>query len=123
MCSDVRSRGTQLAPLRVPVVLAAWREYFEIPQSVATEHISRFQVTGETGRAGAALIGVTFDATRAIIYHTRALTVEDLIHELLHVAHPLWSEAQVVYETSRLWRPGIIFPSAARAEELERSAA
>jgi hypothetical protein len=62
------------------------------------------QVTNEHGRPGAALIGVVFDAHAATIYHTRLLTAEDVLHELLHVAHPNWSEAVVVRATNRGWR-------------------
>jgi hypothetical protein len=112
MCSAVRSKGRQLAAFRVASVVAAWREFLEISQIVETERISPFQVTGENGRSGAALIGVCAHARQATIYHTRALTVEDIIHELLHVAHPTWSEAHVVYETGRSWRRGLIMPSA-----------
>jgi hypothetical protein len=123
MCSAVRSKGRQLAALRVACVVAAWREFLEISQIVETEPISPFQVTGENGRSGAALIGVCSDAQRATIYHTRALTVEDIIHELLHVAHPTWSEAHVVYETDRSWRRGLMMPPPAPTREQNREAA
>ena len=121
MCSFIqvlaRSRGTEITGAHLAEVVAAWRTYFDIGQVVTTERISRFQVTGEDGHAGAALIGVTCDANSAIIYHTRRLTVEDLIHELLHVAHPDWSEAHVVYETDRVWRPRLIVPPALNAAQ------
>jgi hypothetical protein len=80
------------------------REYLEIRHAVRTERISCVQVTNEHGRPGAALIGVVFDAHAATIYHTRLLTAEDVLHELLHVAHPNWSEAVVVRATNRGWR-------------------
>jgi hypothetical protein len=110
VCSAVPSRGRQIASFRLAPVLAAWREFLGITQLLRTQRISPFQVTDENGRVGCALIGVTFDARTATIYHTRGLTTEDLIHELLHVAHPLWSEANVVHETERLWRPGLRVP-------------
>lgn len=123
MCSTVlaRSRGTEITGVRLASIVAAWRKYFDISQIVTTERISRFQVTGEDGQAGAALIGVTCDADKATIYHTRGLTVEDLIHELLHVAHPDWSESHVVYETACLWRPRLMLPPA--REDAQRLAA
>jgi hypothetical protein len=120
VCSAIPSKGRQIAKLRLAMVIAAWREFFEISQMLHTERISPLQVTDENGRAGCALIGVTFDSVSATIYHTRALTTEDLIHELLHVAHPHWSEANVVHETERLWRPGVVLPGqtlASRADE------
>jgi hypothetical protein len=86
----------------VRTALAAWRDYLQVHQDVRTERINRFQVTGEDGRPGAELVGVVHDPAAATIYHTRALTAEDLVHELLHVARPHWSEGQVVHETTRL---------------------
>jgi hypothetical protein len=100
-------------------VIADWREYLEIGQFVRTERISRFQVTDELGRPGAGLIGVVFDAQLATIYHTRTLTPEDVLHELLHVAHPNWSELAVVRATSRGWRRQL--PTRARAGALVRT--
>jgi hypothetical protein len=58
------------------------------------------QVTDEHGRPGVGLIGVVFDARAATIYHTRALTHEDVMHEPLHVAHPTWT----VHATTLGWR-------------------
>ena len=111
MCSAIRSRGRQIPKHQLPTLVAAWREFLAIGQIISTERISPLQVTGEGGRAGCALIGVSFDAWRATIYHTRPMTTEDLIHELLHVAHPLWTEAHVLHETDRLWRPGLRIPA------------
>jgi hypothetical protein len=104
MCSLPRSRGPNLSPAQLRAVIANVREYLEISQAVRTERISRFQVTDEHGRPGAGLIGVIFCAQQATIYHTRVLTPEDVLHELLHVAHPNWSEAAVVRATQRGWQ-------------------
>jgi hypothetical protein len=93
-----------LSLLRLRAAIDNLREYLEISQAVRTERISCVQVTDEHGRPGAALIGVVFDAHAATIYHTRLLTAEDVLHELLHVAHPNWSEAAVVRATNRGWR-------------------
>jgi len=90
--------------LRLRAVIAACRAVLGVTQAVGTVWISRFQVTDEHGRPGAGLIGVVFDAHRATIYHTRALTPEDVLHELLHVAHPSWTEAAVVRATTLDWR-------------------
>lgn len=111
MCSALRSRGRQIPTHQLTSVVVAWREFLAIAQDIQTQRISPLQVTDENGRVGCALIGVTFDAWQATIYHTRPMTTEDLIHELLHVAHPLWSEARVVHKTARLWRPGLRAPA------------
>ena len=42
------------------------------------------------------------DALHATIFHDRKLTEEDIIHELLHVKYPDWSEDQVNEETEIL---------------------
>lgn len=38
----------------------------------------------------------------ATIYHDRPLTEEDIVHELLHIRHPQWSEKEVNDDTERL---------------------
>jgi hypothetical protein len=94
-------RLTEAAALQA---VEAWRQALGVCQSVRLERISRRQVTDHTGRNGCGLVGVSCDEQTACIYHTRTLTVEDIVHELLHVAHPGWSEAEVVAETARLLR-------------------
>ena len=39
---------------------------------------------------------------QAMIYHDRSLTDEYVVHELLHVKYPKWSEDQVNIETEKL---------------------
>lgn len=95
----------------------AWRAYLGVNQVVCLERISRFQVTDHHGRCGHTLVGVVYDTHTACIYHTRALTTEDLVHELLHVAYPSWSEAEVVAETHRLLTP---VPGAGAGETIAR---
>src|SRR5437762_2497888 len=75
-----------LRPATAEVVIGWWRARLGVPQPVRTERISRFQVTGAAGRPGESLVGVRLDHETATIYHTRALTAEDIVHELLHVA-------------------------------------
>lgn len=105
MCSALPpSHGSRLTPIRLRGVIAHCRVLLGITQPVDTVRISRFQVTDECGRPGCGLIGVVFDARHATIYHTRVLTAEDVFHELLHVAHPDWSEAAVVQATTLGWR-------------------
>ena len=104
MCSLPRSRGQVLAGPHLRAILEHCRAQLGIRQRLSSVPISRFQVTDERGRPGAGLIGVVFDARTATIYHTSALTPEDVVHELLHVAHPTWSEAAVVHATALRWR-------------------
>ena len=82
--------------------METWRRRLGVTQQVELVRISPRQVTGEKGQPGCSLVGVTYDAATAVIYHTRAVTIEDIVHELLHVAYPALSEAAVVAETARL---------------------
>ena len=82
--------------------IAWWREQLGVLQTVVTERISACQVVDECGCAGAELVGVVYDESLATIYHTRELSLDDIVHELLHVAHPAWTEQAVVTETSAL---------------------
>lgn len=97
-------RWRRLADPEADLAIAAWRRCFAIGQQVGRERVSPYQVTNERGRRGCSLVGVVFDAASATIHHTRALTTEDIVHELLHVRHPGWTEAAVVAETGRLLR-------------------
>ena len=52
-------------------------------------------------------VGIQIDkeSMQARIYHDRPLTDEYVVHELLHVKYPKWSEDQVNTETERLLKP------------------
>ena len=47
-------------------------------------------------------VGIQIDkeSMPARIYHDRPLTDEDVVHELLHLLYPDWSEEQVNYQTT-----------------------
>jgi len=49
-------------------------------------------------------IGINYDLDKkkGTIYHSRDLTEEDIVHELLHTANPEWTEDQVNEETTNL---------------------
>lgn len=82
--------------------LARWSDRLRVPCPVRLERMSRWHVSGADGRPGCSLVGVYVREGEGVLVHTRRLTEEDIVHELLHVAHPQWSEAQVVAETARL---------------------
>lgn len=83
-------------------VLAYWKKKLKIKISIETCKISRWEVTGENSARGESLVGVIIKPNKAIIVHTRKLLEEDIIHELLHVANPSWSEEEVKKETNFL---------------------
>jgi hypothetical protein len=64
------------------------------------------QVTDEleADSIGHEFVGVerNFNEQQAIIYHTRQLQEDDIVHELLHIRYPNWSEDKVEYWTSLL---------------------
>jgi hypothetical protein len=84
--------------------LELWRLRLNVAIPVRLQRISHWEVTGDNGRRGCSLVGIYWDEDEACLLHTRSLTEEDIVHELLHVAHPCWSEEEVVEETKRLLR-------------------
>lgn len=95
-------RWRPLSDQEAAAAVEAWRKVLGVRQAVRVERISPYQVTDEVGRPGCSLVGVVYDALSACVYHTRALTAEDIVHELLHVARPTWGEAEVIQATNRL---------------------
>lgn len=92
-----------------PLAVEDWRRALDVRQSVRLQRISPYQVTDTArGRRGCSLVGVVYDTEQACIYHTRTLVVEDILHELLHVAHPTWPEHAVAAETERVLRQGAL---------------
>lgn len=104
---DLLTRWGRWRPLPDADARGATREWaaaLGVRQDVRLERVHHSQVTDHTGRRGCSLVGVVWNEARACIYHTRRLMGEDIIHEMLHVAHPEWSEPQVVAETERMVR-------------------
>lgn len=97
-------RWRRLSDSEAMRAVEAWRAALGVRQQVALVRVHRRQVTDDRGRTGCSLVGVVYNQEAAWIYHTRALMAEDIVHELLHAAHPLWGEAAVVAETDRILR-------------------
>ena len=98
-------RWGRLRPLPDPEAQAAlgrWAEALGVARDVQLARVDRRQVTDHRGRRGGSLVGVTVREREATLYHTRRLMAEDLVHELLHVGYPDWSERTVVQETARI---------------------
>lgn len=110
-------RWRPLSDQEAAAAVEAWREALGVRQAVRVERISPYQVTDELGRPGCSLVGVVYDALSACVYHTRALTAEDIVHELLHVTRPTWSETEVIQATNRL----LLLPTDPVAGRLRRS--
>lgn len=90
-------------------IVAHWQKWFGLDAySIDIQRVSLFQVTSEDDMfvegVGSSLVGIEIDHSnkQACIYHTRQLTEEDIVHELLHVLNPTWTERQVNTATTEL---------------------
>lgn len=86
-------------------MIALWQRRLGLEDySVTAERLSVFQVVDDFCAVGNSLVGVCADhaSKTAVIYHTRRLRQEDIVHELLHVRFPSWSEEQVNEKTAEL---------------------
>ncbi len=74
--------------------------------SISSEAISKEAVTysDDVPDIDKYFVGVEINKEflQAKIYYDRPLTEEDIVHELLHVKNPDWSEDKVNLETERL---------------------
>ena len=84
----------------VKELIEKWKNNLDIDKIVELWKISRWDITNERGTRGGSLVGVIQKDNRIIIIHTRSLTEEDIVHELLHVKYPNWSEEEIRTETS-----------------------
>ena len=74
--------------------------------TIDTESIDKKAVVYEEGvpESDQYFVGIQMDRVKnkACIYHDRPLNEEYIVHELLHVKYPDWSEDQVNAETEKL---------------------
>jgi hypothetical protein len=88
-------------------MIEKWKHILSLDSwSITTESIDPDAVMYDDscGNEDRYYIGVSADHNNkiAIIYHDRQLTEEDVVHELLHVSFPDWSEDQVNQRTEKL---------------------
>ena len=80
---------------------------------ILCEPISENQVVDDLkgGTSGHEFVGIYIDRKNRIgtIYHTRKLNKNDIIHELLHVRYPQWSEKKVNFFTFLLTKTPLSF--------------
>jgi hypothetical protein len=100
--NPTKGSGT-LGPARR--LIQHWKRVLELDEyEISCERISLFQVSDSFCRVGISFVGVEAHHEKkwAKIYCTRSLKEEDIIHELLHVRHPSWTESQVIQATMML---------------------
>jgi hypothetical protein len=86
-------------------LIARWQGLLDLEDyEIRHERVSVFAVCDELCRVGNSLVGIRADHERleAVVFHTRRLTAADVVHELLHLRHPVWSEREVNAATERL---------------------
>ncbi len=86
-----------------------WQTMLEITDwEISCEMISEMQVVDALDRntPGHEFVGIAIesDVKKGTIFHTRALLEDDIIHELLHVRFPEWSEHDVNFWTNLLMK-------------------
>ena len=83
-----------------------WKKKLDLTNwDITTEKINSEQVTYPDDCQGSErfFIGISVvEAFKAVIYHDVPLYEEAVVHELLHVKYPDWSEDQVNAETKKL---------------------
>jgi len=81
-------------------LLEKWQLFLNITHwTILFNPIDEMQVVDDLndGKPGNEFVGIAIDFInkKGVIYHTRPLLEDDIIHELLHVRFPDWSEQKV----------------------------
>jgi hypothetical protein len=94
-----------MSDARLLIELSNWQEKLQLQHyQIVCQRIRTHQVCDNSDKRGHEFVGICTDhnSFSACLYHTRKLHIDDLVHELLHVKYPLWSEKQVNDETERI---------------------
>jgi hypothetical protein len=103
MIQSIVYRPGKSARVQLAALIRAWQLRLGVRSLEARIlAIDPLQVTGEDGLPGVELVGVVIERRRFTIVHTRPLDESDVVHELLHVAHPDWPHELVELWTDRL---------------------
>ena len=111
LMANVLSKEKTVAKIKVKSLplLKKWQALLGISDWVILfEPISENQVVDESegNTSGHEFVGIQINFKKQIgtIYHTRKLNEDDIVHELLHVAFPIWSEEKVNFWTELLMK-------------------
>ncbi len=90
-------------------LIEQWQSIFEITEwTISCELISEMQVVDalEDNSPGHEFVGIAINAKKreGVIFYTRPLCKDDVIHKLLHVRFPTWSEEEVNFWTDLLMK-------------------
>ena len=85
--------------------LPEWQTKLQLSHYIIScERITPHQVCDDNCKRGLSFVGICTDhkTNTATLFHTRKLFMDDLIHELLHVKYPNWTEEQINIETEQI---------------------
>ena len=102
-----KDKTTNKVKVKSTSLINKWQALLGISDWVILfEPISENQVVDESegNTSGHEFVGIQINFKKQIgtIYHTRKLNEDDIVHELLHVAFPIWSEEKVNFWTDLL---------------------
>ena len=100
---DVRNN----VDFQIVKMVKKWQLMLDISNwTIKCESIDEMQVVDDLNgdKPGNEFVGIAinFSNRTGVIYYTRDLQEDDIVHELLHVRFPNWSEKQVNYWTDLL---------------------
>lgn len=82
-----------------------WKRKLDIEHyHISLEKISESQVCDDNLITGNEFVGIYTDHKnfRAYLLHTRELYIDDIVHELLHVKYPEWTDDRINEETENI---------------------
>ena len=102
-----KDKTTNKVKVKSTSLINKWQALLGISDWVILfEPISENQVVDESegNTSGHEFVGIHINFKKKIgtIYHTRKLNEDDIVHELLHVCFPIWSEEKVNFWTDLL---------------------
>ena len=102
-----KDKTTNKVKVKSTSLINKWQALLGISDWVILfEPISENQVVDESegNTSGHEFVGIQINFKKQIgtIYHTRKLNEDDIVHELLHVRFPIWSEEKVNFWTDLL---------------------
>ena len=102
-----KDKTTNKVKVKSTSLINKWQALLGISDWVILfEPISENQVVDESegNTSGHEFVGIQINLKKKIgtIYHTRKLNEDDIVHELLHVRFPIWSEEKVNFWTDLL---------------------
>ena len=102
-----KDKTTNKVKVKSTSLINKWQALLGISDWVILfEPISENQVVDESegNTSGHEFVGIHINFKKKIgtIYHTRKLNEDDIVHELLHVRFPIWSEEKVNFWTDLL---------------------